>query len=407
MRTRSKVLSCLLSVLLVVSFSGFPAYASDDSVASSSSNADTSSHEKGSSSEGSDSVGQVNGSAISSLSVESVTGNPSAEENRQGESAVAKTSDDAQGSEDASKVIEFVYLDESCVSVGQEQNIAIGFVGSVKGISSAELCLEKKTTSEKLEFKASAIADDAVLFTMLFGHDSDASAYDLVSIDYTAGNERHVVSLQSQGGDYLFDVVRADTATQLEKSADAGSDSDVSAYAITNEGDLQAAASVAQAINLADSGSSDGGAGESVVDEQAIQDGALDNPSYDQDSAVEETDDSAPDAISAAALSLLGIDKAYADAVKSREDDLIVALDPGHGGSDGGSSAYGLNEKTLNWKIASSCYNALKQYTGVYPYLTRNGDEYVGLQERVDRAVAIGADVFVCLHCNAGGGSGA
>lgn len=407
MRTRSKALSCLLSVLLVVSFSGFPAYALDDSIASSSSSADSSSHEIGSSSKAEDSVGEVSGSAASNLSAESATGNPSAEENHQGESAVAETSDDARLSEDASNVIEFVYLDESCVSVGQEQNIAIGFVDSVKGISSAKLCLEKKATSEKLEFEASAIMDDAVLFTTSFGRDSDASAYDLVSIDYTAGNERHVVSLQSQSGDYLFDVVRADTAAQLEQSADGGSDSDVSAYAITNEGNLQAAASVAQAIDLADSGSSDGGAGESVVDEQAIQDGALDNPSYDQDSAVEETDDSAPDGISAAALSLLGIDKAYADAVKSREDYLIVALDPGHGGSDGGSSAYGLNEKTLNWKIASSCYNALREYTGVYPYLTRNGDEYVGLQERVDRAVAIGADVFVCLHCNAGGGTGA
>lgn len=249
MRTRSKALSCLLSVLLVVSFSGFPAYALDDSIASSSSNADSSSHEIGSSSKAEDSVGEVSGSAASNLSAESATGNPSAEENRQGESVVAETSDDARLSEDASNVIEFVYLDESCVSVGQEQNIAIGFVNSVKGISSAKLCLEKKATSEKLEFEASAIMDDAVLFTMLFGHDSDASAYDLVSIDYIAGNERHVVSLQSQSGDYLFDVVRADTATQLEKSADAGSDSDVSAYAITNEGDLQAAASVAQAIN--------------------------------------------------------------------------------------------------------------------------------------------------------------
>lgn len=88
-------------------------------------------------------------------------------------------------------------------------------------------------------------------------------------------------------------------------------------------------------------------------------------------------------------------------------NNFVVAIVPGHGGSDPGACAYGYQEKWLNLSIANACNDELRKYSGVSTYMTRTGDEYVGLQERVERARWNGANLFLCLHNNAGGGSGA
>ena len=91
----------------------------------------------------------------------------------------------------------------------------------------------------------------------------------------------------------------------------------------------------------------------------------------------------------------------------TREDYLIVAINAGHGGSDSGATGYGLQEKDLNLSIARSMKDELDTYTGVTAYMVRDDDSYVGLQERVDLAKEHGADVFVSIHINSGGGTGA
>ncbi len=79
----------------------------------------------------------------------------------------------------------------------------------------------------------------------------------------------------------------------------------------------------------------------------------------------------------------------------------LVALDPGHGGSDPGAiGPTGLREKDVNLAIAT-CLARLLESSGVRVLLTRSGDEEVGLQERAARANAAGADVFVSIHANA------
>ncbi len=407
MRTKSKILSCILSVSLVISFSGIPAYAANSLVSKTNDDAAIS-ESSASSSSNSDADQGVIHSEKSSSQIASTEQSGGGEDAPKPEGASKENvSNGTSAQQEASDTVEFVYIDESVVSVGDEENIAVGFSDEGVKVDSAILHLRKMVSDERVDFAVSSIVDGAVLFSMPFGSDDDASAYALLSMTYVLNGVQYEVPLKSQNSDYLFDVVRADTAQQLSESSEKATNSAVSAYAVTDDGNLAAASSVQEAIEMADIDSADGSAGESVVDEEAIADGALDNPNYDADSSEDDSDEEGPDALSSAAASLLGVDKAYGDVVKSREDYLVVALDPGHGGSDPGSSAYGLNEKTLNWKIASACYDALKKYTGVYPYLTRNGDESVGLQQRVDRAVAIGADVFVCLHCNAGGGTGA
>lgn len=81
--------------------------------------------------------------------------------------------------------------------------------------------------------------------------------------------------------------------------------------------------------------------------------------------------------------------------------ELILALDPGHGGEEDGANYYGEVEKDVNLKIARYVKERLEEYNNVKVVLTRDGDEQVSLKERVDRAVQAGADMFISLHCNA------
>ena len=92
----------------------------------------------------------------------------------------------------------------------------------------------------------------------------------------------------------------------------------------------------------------------------------------------------------------------------SGSDAFVVVLDPGHGGSDvGATSSNGkLKESKLNLKIAQYCKAELEKYDGVKVYLTRSGDDYIAIAERVEFAQEKGADVFVSIHLNSDGGSG-
>ncbi len=80
----------------------------------------------------------------------------------------------------------------------------------------------------------------------------------------------------------------------------------------------------------------------------------------------------------------------------------VVVLDPGHGGVDGG--AFGLDgaiEKTLVYAFADAL-RAKLEATGRYRVvMTRVGDQYVSLEDRVAKARAAGASLFVSLHADA------
>lgn len=85
---------------------------------------------------------------------------------------------------------------------------------------------------------------------------------------------------------------------------------------------------------------------------------------------------------------------------------MIVALDPGHGGPDPGAESAGLKESELNLELAFLTASALRS-RGFGVYLTRTGDEAVGLADRVERATRARADLFLSLHHNAAASSAA
>nr|WP_263324650.1 N-acetylmuramoyl-L-alanine amidase [Neobacillus sp. Marseille-Q6967] len=82
-------------------------------------------------------------------------------------------------------------------------------------------------------------------------------------------------------------------------------------------------------------------------------------------------------------------------------------LDPGHGGSDPGASSNGLTEKEITLDIALRIRTILESlFDGVEVRLSRTGDTTKSLRQRTDEANAWGADFYLSIHINAGGGTG-
>jgi len=78
---------------------------------------------------------------------------------------------------------------------------------------------------------------------------------------------------------------------------------------------------------------------------------------------------------------------------------LLIVVDPGHGGSDPGATFEGRLEKDDNLRMGLAVARNLREQ-GVNVLMTRDTDETVSLQRRVEMANAADADLFVSLHRN-------
>ena len=81
--------------------------------------------------------------------------------------------------------------------------------------------------------------------------------------------------------------------------------------------------------------------------------------------------------------------------------DLIVAVDAGHGGEDPGAIGMnGTREKDVVLAIARELAQRINAEPGMKAVLTRNGDYFVPLRDRMRRARAQSADLFVSIHAD-------
>jgi N-acetylmuramoyl-L-alanine amidase len=79
----------------------------------------------------------------------------------------------------------------------------------------------------------------------------------------------------------------------------------------------------------------------------------------------------------------------------------LIALDPGHGGRDPGAlGVRGTQEKGVVWTIAGELRQQLMAGGRYRVMVTRAGDSYVPLRERVARAQAVKADLFLSIHAD-------
>ncbi|OXM82535.1 N-acetylmuramoyl-L-alanine amidase family protein [Paenibacillus rigui] len=78
-----------------------------------------------------------------------------------------------------------------------------------------------------------------------------------------------------------------------------------------------------------------------------------------------------------------------------------VVIDPGHGDQDPGAKAVnGRVEKEFNLAMGLKVYALLQQEAQIQPFITRNDDTFVPLDDRAKFANDRNADVFVSIHGN-------
>lgn len=90
--------------------------------------------------------------------------------------------------------------------------------------------------------------------------------------------------------------------------------------------------------------------------------------------------------------------------VYTEAKEIIVVIDPGHGGYDPGhlpNNSNLLPEKDLNLKIAKYFGSYIEKYLqNVKVVYTRTDDSFYSLDARVDKANNAKADYFISIHCN-------
>jgi N-acetylmuramoyl-L-alanine amidase len=82
--------------------------------------------------------------------------------------------------------------------------------------------------------------------------------------------------------------------------------------------------------------------------------------------------------------------------------DIIVVIDPGHGGKDPGAiGRYGIREKDIVLQISKKLYQIINQQPGFKAVLTRTDDRYLTLRQRLSVARRYKPDLFIAIHADA------
>jgi N-acetylmuramoyl-L-alanine amidase len=94
--------------------------------------------------------------------------------------------------------------------------------------------------------------------------------------------------------------------------------------------------------------------------------------------------------------------RAETQSVTPRPREIIVVIDPGHGGKDPGATGpKKIHEKEVVLNIAKKLQRLIDQQPGFKAILTRDGDYYLTLRERLTIARKNKADMFIAIHADA------
>lgn len=255
----------------------------------------------------------------------------------------------------------------------EEQQIVFSFGNGTENVTDAKIICEK-SDGKSIELGLSEKENELYLFKHVF-EEADTGIYYLARFVYVQEGVESSIELSEIGIEAMFGVNEDYTGYQAAVIDETG----VSAKELD-------ASVVSVDLNEIDVVESDI---EEAIEETAgfLEKGG--NFSRKSGNKVSKEKDSA-----------LSSDTNISRSATRATGNVVVVLDPGHGGSDPGASANGLIEKSLNLNIALACKRELEQYNGVTVYMTRDSDVSVGLKERADKAKAWGADVFVSLHMN-------
>lgn len=286
-----------------------------------------------------------------------------------GKESLEVTSTASQG------LINYVGVEAPYVQTPGEQKIVVSYGDGTESVSEAKLVCEK-FDGTNLEFDLSVREKELFLFNYAF-EEKDSGIYRLARFVFIRDGAESFVELSEIGIEAMFGVneeysgYKAAVTKEMDNSPE-----ELEASVVTV--DLDSLEDVEKDV------------------EKAIEE-TVEN-SQDEEKASEKTKSKISRLRDSVLSSIAGF-LCRRQQQKQREN-VVVVLDPGHGGSDPGASANGLIEKNLNLSVALACKSELEQYNGVTVYMTRDSDVYVGLQERANKAKAWGADIFVSLHMN-------
>lgn len=85
---------------------------------------------------------------------------------------------------------------------------------------------------------------------------------------------------------------------------------------------------------------------------------------------------------------------------------ILIYLDAGHGGKDGGAAANEIKEKDIVLTLCKKIKSLLANYD-CKVLMSRETDEYLSLEERTKKANASNADVLLSVHINSAGATSA
>ena len=97
-----------------------------------------------------------------------------------------------------------------------------------------------------------------------------------------------------------------------------------------------------------------------------------------------------------------------ASALAAKPRDVIIAVDAGHGGVDPGAiGTDGTREKDVTLAVARDLKRLIDKQAGMRAVLTRDGDSFIPLKQRYQKARQAKADLFVSIHADAYSGGDA
>ena len=251
--------------------------------------------------------------------------------------------EEQQLEETVTERMEFLYIESKELVAPGTQNIVVSWKEAIDDIQNMVLVYENEQ-GKTFTLKESKRNDESIVFTKDFTA-LEAGTYKIKGVQYFVGNEeKH----------FAFD-------------------------------DVEIAASF------------------KVVKGQAIEDDAIAKVEVASNGVVDKKEVNAE--IKDAVTSTDAAPKAQTKARSTKSSNIVVVLDPGHGGKDSGATRGSVYEKTINFKVASYCKAELEKYYGVTVYMTRTGDTNPSLEARARFAASKNADILVSIHQNSGSSS--
>ncbi|MCR5543649.1 MAG: N-acetylmuramoyl-L-alanine amidase [Eubacterium sp.] len=290
--------------------------------------------------------------------------------------------------------VNYVVIEEAEISTPSgDKYILVDMGDGYQSFSNAVLTIYNKTTLTEYKIDADRVYESSILFYSNFSDSSYSGDYELKSIEF-----------EDAGVKYVREFKEADITPKFSVNKEF---TDTPSGWIVDEDEGDASESV---TSIADSSSEVKDFSSSFSSASAIGvDGANSNISLSGSSDVSASGKALASEIEANLES-----RSLGAALGSSSGNIIIVLDPGHGGVDSGAVKTWGNktyvERDINQKIANACKAELEKNSGVTVYMTRTsttealhgtiGDD---LLWRCKFANQKNADIFVSLHCNSGG----